>query len=312
MIFNINNSMSIDRIDHYNFGNGWYTLDWEREENIAQFLFGEEPKREPETVYEEYARILDQYNNLVLPMSGGIDSETAAEVCVREGIPFTPVLMKLDIKGRTMNSHDLIYAEDFLSKHGIKPTYLNLDVENFLYGSLTRTYARNYYCRSPQLATHIWLTDKVGGSVAFVGDFLSIVNYKPGINAWKYFCYDFYLHRHQQPGVAKILSETPEIAAASFKLQLEALKNNTKYENSYDKKCKLYKQAGFHAEPREKKYTGFENILKYYQEKYNGEHLYDKFNEKHRQPLEMYADMPDQIHVWFCEYFEDLINQYRR
>jgi hypothetical protein len=299
-------------IEHYNFGNGWYILDWDKQDNVAQFLFGEEPTREVGTVYEEYACILDSHKNIVLPMSGGIDSETAAEVCVREGIPFDPLIMKMTINNEVMNQHDIHYAELFLRKHGITPQYIELDIVNFLKGGMGKNYAVNYYCRSPQLATHLWMMEKITGTPVFVGDFLSISNLRPGINAWKYFCYDFYLAKQNKSGVAKILSETPEIAAASFKLTIDVNLKRNNYSNSYERKCDLYKQAGFHVEPREKKYTGFENILKYYQDKYNGSHLYEKFNDHYRTPMELHSPQPDEIHVWFCEYFEDLIRHYKK
>lgn len=302
----------MDRIEHYEFGNGWCILDWEREDNVAQFLFGDEPEREPGTVYEEYAHILNSKKNLVLPLSGGIDSETAAECCVREDISFQPLIMRLVIEGEIMNDHDIYYAELFCQKHGLTPTYETLDIIKFLNGGIAKSYARKYHCSSPQLATHLWLTEKAQGTVAYVGDFLTVSPLNIGINAWKYFAYDFYFAKTGQDGIAKILSHTPEIVAASVKLQLGVIKSDIIYKSNYERKCDLYHRAGFRAEPRKAKYTGFERILKYYQEKYNGKHLYDKFNSMHRAPLIELSDTPHQTHVWFSDYYQDLLNNHKK
>lgn len=293
-------------IEFYTLGNGWYTLDWDHSSKVAQYVFSP-PQRRACSLKQEYANILETVNNPAVLMSGGIDSETVAEACLDFNIPFTPVIMKLEINGCTLNSFDIEHAEKWLSGYKIKPVYYILDLVKFYEQEHHLDYAAMYHCASPQLATHLWLIDQLDQTPVLAGDFLQLNGNAFSPNVFKYNCYDFYLHKNKRPGVARLLGHTAEIAEASIILQTKS----SSFTSTYGRKCSLYQQGGFRATPKPNKFTGFELVLEYYQKKYNGEHLYQVFNERFRLPMEEIAQLPQtkDVHVWVDPYYVKLIQQ---
>lgn len=291
-----------------NLGNGHCDFAWDKVDNECEFLFGVAPSREPKTLYEEYVDILKNVTGeIAIPMSGGIDSEVIAEACVREGIDFRPAMMRYMVDGgrRCLNVHDLQYAELFCEEHDIYPSYFDLDIEQFMGSEEFWQLAKLYYCISPQLVCHLWLLSKLTKNFAIIpGDFMYMANNSLTVNVFKYHTYDFYFDKTPVKGIAKILSHTPEIIASQIMLQ----KEQGGYSNNYDRKCKLYEAGGFKAKPRPHKYTGFEEVLKYYQLKYGGEHRYQIFNDRFRKPLEEKIQQPKQIHVWVNDGLQEYIN----
>lgn len=291
------------------FGNGHCDVAWDKVDNVCEMMFGGELEREPESLYKEYYYILKDLENVAVTMSGGIDSETIAEVCVKEKIPFRASLMRYMINGQVMNSHDLQYAEEFLDEHGIYAHYFDMEIESFLDSDEFWKICTLYYCISPQLACHLWLLSKLRHNTAVVpGDIMHMTNNTLSVNVFKYNTYDFFFRKNKQKGVAKILSHTPEIIASQILLQKDFKNTGTK--GMYDKKCKLYAAGGFDAAPKPKKYTGFEEILKYYQMKYDGDHLYQVFNDRYRRPLEAKIQQPKQIYTWFNDELQAYIDEY--
>jgi len=297
--------------EYLTFGNGHCDFAWDKDDNVCEMLFGGEMTHTPGTLYDEYVNILSELDQIAIPMSGGVDSEVIAEACVREGIEFRPCIMRYMIGGVVMNTHDIQYAELFCEEHDIYPGYYDLEIEEFLDSKEFWNIAKWFYCVSPQLACHLWMLSKLKEFTAVIpGDFMYVANNSLSVNVFKYNAYDFYLEKSHQRGVAKILSHTPEIIAASIKVQ-EQIKHKS-FNSNYLKKCELYKLGGFNVKPRPAKYTGFEEILKYYQKKYNGEHLYDIFNSRYRKPLEAKIQQPQHIHVWVNDELQEYINEYTK
>lgn len=75
--------------------------------------------------------IASKFDNLHLCLSGGMDSEYVALVLLRNKIPFTPVLLKLDD-----NLEELWYAKHFCYRQNIKPLVLDYSGQ---YNKLLRT-----------------------------------------------------------------------------------------------------------------------------------------------------------------------------
>jgi hypothetical protein len=71
--------------------------------------------------------IADDYDNLYLSMSGGLDSEFIAEVFFRNNIPFTPIIAATD------TSVDYHYALYWCKIRNIKPVIVNLSEEEAKY-----------------------------------------------------------------------------------------------------------------------------------------------------------------------------------
>ena len=299
--------LSSPKDEFLNMGNGHIDFAWDKIDNECEFLFGGEFTHTPGTLYEEYVYILKGLKNIAIPMSGGIDSEVIAEACVREGIEFRPAIMRYMIDGRCLNTHDIQYAELFCQENKIYPSYFDLDIEEFLGSEEFWFLAKKYYCISPQLVCHLWLLTKLNKYTPVIpGDFMYVANNALSINVFKYHTYDFYFSKDNVgDGVAKILSHTPEIIASQIMLQ----KDSGEYSSNYKKKVALYQAGGFEAKARPVKYTGFEEVLKHYQMKYDGDHLYQVFNDKFRTPLEEKIQQPEHIHVWVNEELQEYLDK---
>lgn len=271
--------------------NGWFALDWDHTFNVMDALYVGRPERTSMSLFDEYVSVLDeQVGNLVILMSGGIDSETVAEAAVRAGIAWEPAIMNLIIDGKVMNSHDTDHAVAFCRKHDVTPRFYDLDLIAFLESDQAMMYAIDCYCISPQLLTHLWLLDQVKGTPVMPGDFHYISNGKFSASEFKYFTYDFWQAKTNRECVAKMLSHTPELVMSTLKLQSD---KQLSWLNNYDRKCQLFKLGGFDAQPRRYKQTGFEKILAHFQEKYSGKNLYQAFNDQYRKPLELITPKPE-------------------
>lgn len=66
-------------------------------------------------------KIAENYNNLYLAMSGGMDSEVVAEALVRNNIKFTPLILK-------ESTREHWYAIRWCQAHNIKPVVLDINI----------------------------------------------------------------------------------------------------------------------------------------------------------------------------------------
>jgi len=66
------------------------------------------------------------YSNIYLALSGGIDSEFAAQCFLDSGVPFTPIIA--EIKGS--NEFDYWYACRWCKEHNIKPIVIEVSLED--------------------------------------------------------------------------------------------------------------------------------------------------------------------------------------
>lgn len=70
--------------------------------------------------------IASKYKNLYLAFSGGSDCEAVANALVRNNIPFTPVILKI----QSIQNIEQWYAENWCKQHNIKPTILEISHED--------------------------------------------------------------------------------------------------------------------------------------------------------------------------------------
>jgi len=68
----------------------------------------------------------NSYDNIYLALSGGIDSEFAAECFLKAGVPFTPIIA--EIKGS--NEFDFWYACRWCKQHNVVPVIINVSLED--------------------------------------------------------------------------------------------------------------------------------------------------------------------------------------
>jgi hypothetical protein len=224
-------------------------------------------KKHSDTLIEAVGTVLKRHekNGLTIPMSGGADSEAVAYACVKFDIDFTPTIMRYIYDGEIQNTDDFHHAEIFCAKHEKTPRYIDLDCNYFFDDELYLKYVTEYYTTSPQLACHVWGLSHMKGFVVFPGDIPVVASDKLCMPPTQYYCYDYYLHKHELSGITHLFTHNEDILINGMRLyqKVEHLKDK------YTKKRMFYQLGGFDISTDivEKK-TGFEGIRNAISEKY--------------------------------------------
>ena len=92
--------------------------------------------------------------------SGGLDSELVLLSCLKNKIPVIAITLIIKVKGLTINTHDLYYAEKFCREHSITHKLVELDADNFFENGNHLPYLTPYYIIEPHVATHLWLIEQ--------------------------------------------------------------------------------------------------------------------------------------------------------
>lgn len=188
-----------------------------------------------------------------LMVSGGIDSQALLWCWLNSGEHFTPVSVRYT--GATeykeiLNQHDLDELITFEETNNIKISYINFDIINFLENDL-ESYAMNYQCTSPQLCTHMRISELVSeGTVIFSGNFMRDVFYTYTIL-----------------GIKRYVDITKRNVIPFFFLydeDIAGVRTTIDYGRSYKGKIDFYKDLGVPIIPQSNKLTGFEVLKDYY------------------------------------------------
>lgn len=195
--------------------NNWYTLKFDGStEDKFEMLFDSKLAR-PMTWQDasDYTaqKIAENYSNLYLGLSGGLDSEYVANVFLRNNIPFTPVIICLP----QSIEHD--YALKWCRDHNIKPKVVEFELDDRrLYPEIARLVkALNFY--SNGCVVNSWLTNWVieqGGHLVTGEPTLGQRYYHRPITElmdvwWIQFTSQLVFPDYDHPGA--FLSYTPEI-----------------------------------------------------------------------------------------------------
>lgn len=255
---------------------------------------------------EEYSRILGLAANkvkygteIIIPLSGGIDSERIALTCVQNQIPFVPVIIQY---ADEHNKFDIDSAFEFCKKNSLNPVILNLDLDEFFLSERHLFYAEKYKCRSPQLATHLWMIEQKAGFYIFPHNPLPLIYTSPdkfyiSLPPLMYHCYETCLKMNDQNGIPLFNIYDSRIIYSFLKnpLYLNRL-FNPQYSNLFNKdnyffKVELYNQSKLYINPRKYKATGFENYRKFLNQKHGFTSL-DYFDQTYRRPMENIVQDP--------------------
>lgn len=236
------------------------------------------------TYKENLIALMDSYpDNVTVPLSGGVDSEVVLRCAMETNKTVKIAIMRLLIGNDVYNQHDIKSAFDLCEEFGLEPEIYDLDIEWFLESKEYQSYCRNYFTTSYQLVSHLWLVDQTGSDfVVMPGDFASKFGGRPFMQPFKYFCYDYYNDKNDTTLIGDFLSHTSEIINSSIMLA-----KKTKFvpgaKKSYEGKIKFYNQAGFPVKARKQKYTGFEKVKDYFDQKHKAFRYVDRV---YRSPME--------------------------
>ncbi len=256
---------------------------------------------------DEFCSVLQTVRDerILIPMSGGIDSECIAEAALAANTPFTAMTMRYIVDGKYMNDYDTQYAFDYCKKHNIKQEAIDLDLNWFYETGEYVRYAIEYQCRSPQLVCVLWLIDTHADYFPIIpGDLIYAKIRNDGVAEvvpmeYLYYCYHRYFAKTGRPGIGSLMQYNPEIIVSTLNTARIIYKEHGRFPNdSYEDKCLALLHGGFDALPRPKgKATGFEAIRMYYSDKYNEQGTVREFNNRYRKPIENMVVEPKKMEI---------------
>jgi hypothetical protein len=245
------------------------------------------------------AQIINQ--NYVKPfwicLSGGVDSEAMAFAFLKAQVPFKVAIWRYN---GGLNNHDIRHAMEFCERHDLEFEIIDFDVISFLESPAFTDFMLTYRNRSPQFAVHMKCLEQLDGTSLMPWQPIMVINSHENLGIKERFILTIPDDRHfsfYRFCVEKNIScipffflFTPELAY-SF-LRLPAFRDSLLPDcplSKYELKCRTFREGRFEIQAKAAKYTGFENVILYYQERFN-DFSKNPFNEYFRLPFE--AQMP--------------------
>ena len=222
---------------------------------------------------------------------------------IASGVPFKTVIMRFN---NNLNDFDTEEMIEFCDKHQIPYKIFDFNVLDFFESGTYLHYGKTYQCRSPQLATHLYLCDHIKGCPVFAWQAPEFFHYSDpkdnkqmvcfGLPGYLHSVYIRYFVQTKRWGVPFFFLYTPELLCSFFHLPLiqKLVWFSQKGANvyySYILKCLSYRHSGFSVHPRKNKYTGFEKIKDHY-DRLEKKSYGKGFNDRYRIPLEKLSPMP--------------------
>jgi hypothetical protein len=280
---------------------GWISSVEDRSKRFYVTRIGE-CQRKPGVAIDEAVlaarRIKDEFGpDIVLCMSGGIDSECMARAFLEARIPFRAAIARY--MPQALNEPDIQDAFKFCERFQIPVKVFEIDLIRFFETEKKHLmYAEKFACRSPQLAVHMDLLDRVraemGGVPVLAGNPIEIefdfVNARAVLcmTAEPHLSYLRYFSDQKTPGVPFFFSDSPELIYSfwqtpQFRHDLQMVAETylltqqngsatipPRFENelkfSYLGKIRKYQQGGFDVRPRDCKRTGFEEAKSFFRD----------------------------------------------
>lgn len=225
-------------------------------------------------------KIVEEYPPpYTLMCSGGVDSQSMLYSWLKSGKDFTVVSARYVSNGIWFNDYDLNDLNKFAIKHNIDIKYIDINIINFLENDLTYI-SKKYDCDSPQICTHIKMTDSIDrGTILFSGN-VTGPDYGNTIDYTLMGMHRFALSLNESKRVVPFFFiHTPELVYSFIS------EHSIKEVKAVEDKFTIYSKNGFDIVKPNRKYTGFESLKNYY----------DQFQTRvdTRSRL-LYASMPSQ------------------
>jgi hypothetical protein len=189
-----------------------------------------------------------------LMCSGGVDSQAMIWAWHNSKIPFTVLSVKYISDNIWFNEHDLRELNVFCELYNIPIRYETFDILSFLENNLADICIK-YDCDSPQIATHIKITEFVShGTVMFSGNTLPHSFSHTLLSMHRYG-----LSLEQQTSIKIVpffLCHTPSLAYSFIRPSDARI--------GYLGKVDTYISNSFPVIPQASSFNGFEELKKYY------------------------------------------------
>lgn len=242
-------------------------------------------------------------SELVLCLSGGVDSECMARAFLRAAVGFRVAIARY--QPGNLNEDDIVDAVRFCEANKVEYRFVDIDLVDFFESKKHLDFARRFECRSPQLAVHIELVLRLLESTpnrslvpVFGGNPIEIgFDYETGVPTLlspsePQLCLQRFFMRSGLAGVPFFFSYTPELiysflrteqfanelseADRRFRLFAAASSENRRFVvesfngavSPYLGKVRKYQEGGFSIVAREGKKTGFESAKAFFKARF--------------------------------------------
>jgi len=167
-----NNSFpDMSRNNHFQFGyNNQLWNHGDQQKDIITYKYGP-ISRKPSDVMSEGLFMANEIskkagNDLVLLLSGGIDSEIMVRFFMSIGAKFSCEICRFN---DNLNWYDIKYGIEFCNKYNITYHIHDLDIIDFYQSGEYEEYAIETKCPSPQIVTYIWLVNRLKNFFPMLG-----------------------------------------------------------------------------------------------------------------------------------------------
>lgn len=296
-------------------------------------------KRPPLSPLEEAIRAAREIyehasSPIALCLSGGVDSECMALAFLKAEVPFRAVIGRYS---GGLNDDDIVHAFDFCRKFGIKTEEVSIDLVDFFKSEKHIEYAHRYQCRSPQLAVHIEILERISDTPVLAWNPIELI-FRTENNSVDmllpgepYLSHLRYFINERRAGVPFFFAYTPELVYSfwqtpQFARELRTAERQLKRSRSrfwrrwrkrpydqvqsYQGKILKYQEGGFEILAREDKKTGFEKAKLFFHQrlieegKIQEDFPFEPFNFFFRKPLEeLYPYPSPYVRLFSKKYF---------
>ena len=118
------------------------------------------------------AKIISDYGDTVLCLSGGVDSEMMARVFLSCGIKFKVAILRFK---NDLNADDIRHAVFFCDLYNLTYEFVDLDIIDFYDSYKFEEYNNKYTCTSPQFSAYLWFLDQLQGYFPCMADIIPII-----------------------------------------------------------------------------------------------------------------------------------------
>lgn len=217
------------------------------------------------TVMQSVSMIVDTMPGpYTLLVSGGVDSQAMILSWLTTGKKFNIVSFIYTDGVNTMNQHDLDALKKFSAMFSLDVVYIEINIIHFLENELI-DFAKRYQCTSPHICTHMKMVEIIdSGTCIFSGN--ALYSTGPMVDYAILGLYRYSVNSNRSV-VPFFFINDPFIAMAFAHSEM-VLSKQEFIDDPYDRKCAIYRHAGFEIIQQEQKFSGFEMIKNYYDTKH--------------------------------------------
>lgn len=213
--------------------------------------------------------------------SGGVDSQAMLHAVANSGVPFKVTIIEFL---NELNQHDVAFGKYFCDTYYMPYDTLEIDIVRFYVSGEYLNFIEPFWCSSPQIALHLKGIDLIRQSqdcVILMGGSpimeLSGGNMR-GIQEFAIVAWNRYAKTMGIPIVGNFHTWSQQL----FYKYLKRGRMLSHIQDDYSRKCLIYQGEGLPVIKQRSKYTGFEEVGKYFQSAYP--HTPDAFNAFFRHP----------------------------